>query len=129
MMKNRESLAPPTVHQLFWQQFRRMFLPILFVSVLMVVIAGLLFWKDSADRMVKNNRNMLWQAQAAIDITMSNVDAVALALTRHTYMLNTMQDILEGELAGRKDRNCSGFINIFPVFLTLIPIYFQPMFM
>ena len=109
MMKNRESLAPPTVHQLFWQQFRRMFLPILFVSVLMVVIAGLLFWKDSADRMVKNNRNMLWQAQAAIDITMSNVDAVALALTRHTYMLNTMQDILEGELGWQERQELQRF--------------------
>ena len=109
MMKNRESLAPPTVHQLFWQQFRRMFLPILFVSVLMAVIAGLLFWKDSADRMVKNNRNMLWQAQAAIDITMSNVDAVALALTRHTYMLNTMQDILEGELGWQERQELQRF--------------------
>lgn len=109
MMKNRDSLAPPTVHQLFWQQFRRMFLPILFVSILMVIIAGLLFWKDSADRMVKNNRNMLWQAQAAIDITMSNVDAVALALTRHTYMLNTMQDILEGELGWQERQELQRF--------------------
>ena len=98
MMRNQKVLSPPTVRQLFWQQFGKMFLPILLVSVLMGMIAGLLFWRDSAEKTVKNNRNMLLQAQSVIDMMMSNVDAVSLALTRHTYMLNAVQDILEGEL-------------------------------
>ena len=109
MMKNQKLLTPPTVHQLFWQQFRRMFLPILVVSILMAGIAGLLFWKDSADQMVKNNRNMLWQAQATIDLAMSNVDAVALALTRHTYMLRTMQDMLQGEIGWQERQELQRF--------------------
>ncbi|RRD92953.1 sensor histidine kinase [Clostridiales bacterium COT073_COT-073] len=109
MIKDQKKLSPPTVHQLFWQQFTKMFLPILFVSVLMGVIAGLLFWRDSANKMVKNNHNMLLQAQSAIDITMSNVDAVALALTRHTYMLRSIHDILEGEFGWQERQEIQRF--------------------